>query len=73
LKFINLNDETVRGLVQITDFVDSGDMTPDLYPDIGSPIAAVVVGYTEDDSEALTCQFAIKSGSASNPAFYKKP
>jgi ribosomal protein S1 len=47
--FVSLDDETVRGLVQITDFVDSGDMSPEMYPDIGSPIGAVVVGYTEDD------------------------
>lgn len=47
--FVNIGDDTVRGLVQITDFVDSGEMTPEMYPDIGSPIGAVVVGYTEDD------------------------
>lgn len=47
--FVNIGNDTVRGIVQITDFVDSGDMTPEMYPDIGSPIGAVVVGYTEDD------------------------
>jgi ribosomal protein S1 len=47
--FVNIGDETVRGLVQITDFVDSGDMTPEMYPDIGSPIGAVIVGYAEDE------------------------
>lgn len=47
--FVNIGDDTVRGIVQITDFVDSGEMTPQMYPDIGSPIGAVVVGYTEDD------------------------
>lgn len=46
--FVNIGDETVRGIVQITDFVDAGDMTPEMYPDIGSPIGAVVLGYTED-------------------------
>ena len=46
---VDLGDNTVRGIVQITDFVDSGDMSPEMYPDIGSPIGAVVVGYTEDD------------------------
>lgn len=40
-------------VVQITDFVDSGDMTPEMYPDIGSPIGAVVVGYTEDDRHQI--------------------
>ena len=51
--FVNLNDDTVRGIVQITDFVDTGDMTPEMYPDIGSPIGAVVVGYTEDDRNQI--------------------
>ena len=51
--FVNLNDEEVRSLVQITDFVDSGDMTPEMYPDVGSPIGAVVVGYTEDDRRQI--------------------
>lgn len=51
--FVSLDDEIVRGLVQITDFVDSGDMTPEMYPDIGSPIGAVVVGYTEDDRNQI--------------------
>jgi ribosomal protein S1 len=51
--FINLDDDTVRGLVQITDFVDSGEMMPEMYPDIGSPIGAVVVGYTEDDRNQI--------------------
>lgn len=50
---MNLNDERVRGLVQITDFVDSGEMTPEMYPDIGSPIGAVVVGYTQDDRNQI--------------------
>jgi ribosomal protein S1 len=51
--FVNLNDKAVRGIVQITDFVDSGDMTPEMYPDIGSPIGGVVVGYTEDDRHQI--------------------
>lgn len=47
--FVDIDDENVRGIVQITDFVDTGDMTPDMYPDVGSPIGAVVIGYTEDE------------------------
>ncbi|BAZ11167.1 hypothetical protein NIES4071_29930 [Calothrix sp. NIES-4071] len=46
--FVDIGDENVRGLVQITDFVDTGIMTPEMYPDIGSPIGAIVIGYTED-------------------------
>jgi ribosomal protein S1 len=51
--FVNLDNEAVRGIVQITDFVDSGDMNPEMYPDIGSPIGSVVVGYTEDDRNQI--------------------
>jgi hypothetical protein len=47
---VDLGDDRVRGMVQITDFADNSEMTPEMYPDIGSPIGAVVVGYTEDDS-----------------------
>ena len=47
--FVDLGDDEVRGIIQITDFVDIGDMTPEMYPDIGSAIGAVVVGYTEDE------------------------
>jgi ribosomal protein S1 len=51
--FVSLDNGAVRGIVQITDFVDSGDMTPEMYPDIGSPIGSVVVGYTEDDRNQI--------------------
>ncbi|MBA3924549.1 MAG: RNA-binding protein [Nostocaceae cyanobacterium] len=51
--FVNLGDDMVRGIVQITDFVDTGDITPEMYPDIGSPIGAVVVGYTEDERNQI--------------------
>jgi len=51
--FVNLGDDMVRGIVQITDFVDTGEMTSEMYPDIGSPIGAVVVGYTEDERNQI--------------------
>ncbi len=47
--FVDLGDDEIRCIVQITDFVETGDMTPEMYPDIGSPIGAVIVGYTEDE------------------------
>ncbi len=51
--FVNVGNENVRGIVQIPDFVDTGDMTPEMYPEIGSPIGAVVIGYTEDDRNQI--------------------
>jgi hypothetical protein len=47
--FVDIGDENVKGIIQIPDFLDSGAMTPEMYPEIGSPVGAVVVGYTEDD------------------------
>ena len=47
--FVNIGDEHVKGIIQIPDFLDSGVMTTEMYPEIGSPVGAVVVGYTEDD------------------------
>jgi ribosomal protein S1 len=51
--FVSFDDESVRGIIQITDFVDSGEMTPEMYPDIGSSVGAVVIGYTEDDRRQI--------------------
>lgn len=42
--FVTIGDGIVQGIVQITDFVDSEDMTPEIYPDAGAPIGSVVVG-----------------------------
>ena len=47
--FVDIGDEDVKGIIQISDFLDSGAMTPEMYPEIGSLVGAVVVGYTEDD------------------------
>ena len=46
---VDIGNENVKGIIQIPDFLDSGAMTPEMYPEIGSPVGAVVVGYTEDD------------------------
>ena len=47
--FVDIGHENVKGIIQIPDFLDSGAMSPEMYPEIGSPVGAVVVGYTEDD------------------------
>ena len=51
--FVNLGDAEVKGLIQISDFLDSGSMTPEMYPDIDSPVGAVVIGYTKDDRKQV--------------------
>lgn len=47
--FVDIGDIHAKGIIQITDFLDDGRMTPEMYPDIGSSVGAVVVGYTEDE------------------------
>lgn len=51
--FVNLGDAEVKGLIQISDFLDNGSMTPEMYPDIDSPVGAVVIGYTKDDRKQV--------------------
>ena len=47
--FVDIRDENVKGIIQIPDFLDSGALSPEMYPEIGSLVGAVVVDYTEDD------------------------
>ncbi|MFN5856356.1 MAG: RNA-binding protein [Pseudanabaenaceae cyanobacterium] len=46
--FVDIGNENVNGIIQIPDFLDSGAMIPEMYPEIGSPVGAVVLGYTQD-------------------------
>lgn len=47
--FVDIGDENVKGIIQIPDFWGSGAMTSEMYPEIGSSVGTVVVGYTDDD------------------------
>jgi ribosomal protein S1 len=47
--FVDIGDTNVKGIIQITDFLDTGSMTPEMYPEVGSSVGAVVVSYTEDE------------------------
>ena len=47
--FVDIGDIDVKGMIQITDFLDSGSMNPEMYPEVGSAVGAIVVSYTEDD------------------------
>ncbi|MCX4030430.1 S1 RNA-binding domain-containing protein [Endozoicomonas sp. SM1973] len=40
-----------EGLIQITDFKDSGVMTPNEYPAIGEKVEAVVLGFKENNQQ----------------------
>jgi ribosomal protein S1 len=47
--FINIDESLVKGLIKIPDFLDEGDMSEEMYPEIGTTIGAVVVGYNESN------------------------
>ena len=51
--FVDIGYDDYRGLIQITDFVDEGRMTPDEYPPIGASIQGVVKGYTYDERKQI--------------------
>jgi ribosomal protein S1 len=45
--FVTITGVPFDGLIQITDFKDTGRMTPDEFPAIGSNLGAVVLGFKE--------------------------
>lgn len=45
--FVKLDRSFVKGLIKIPDFLDEGRMSEEMYPEIGTTIGAVVVGYNE--------------------------
>ncbi|MTJ17139.1 MULTISPECIES: RNA-binding protein [unclassified Dolichospermum] len=47
--FVNIDDSSVKGLIKIPDFLDEGGISPEMYPEIGTTIGAVVVGYNESN------------------------
>ena len=51
--FVNLNEPLVKGLIKIPDFLDEGEMKPEMYPEVGSMIGAVVVGYNESNQREI--------------------
>jgi ribosomal protein S1 len=45
--FINIGEPNIKGLIKIPDFLDEGVIKPNMYPEIGAVIGAIVVGYNE--------------------------
>jgi ribosomal protein S1 len=45
--FVKLDELQIKGLVKIPDFLDEGEMDISMYPEIGTTIGAIVVGYNE--------------------------
>ncbi|MEA5554193.1 RNA-binding protein [Anabaena cylindrica UHCC 0172] len=47
--FVNIDESLVKGLIKIPDFLDEGEMSEEMYPEIGTTIGAVVVGYNDSN------------------------
>jgi hypothetical protein len=44
-----MDESSVKGLIKISDFLDEGEMNKAMYPEIGTTIGVVVVGYNESN------------------------
>jgi len=51
--FVKIDESLVKGLIKIPDFLDEGKMSQEMYPEIGTTIGAVVVGYNESNCNEI--------------------
>ena len=51
--FVSLDKSSVKGLIKIPDFLDDGEMSEARYPEVGTTIGAVVVGYNESNCHEI--------------------
>lgn len=51
--FIKIDESSVKGLIKIPDFLDEGAMSTEMYPEIGTTIGAIVVGYNESNCREI--------------------
>jgi ribosomal protein S1 len=51
--FVGLEEESIKGLIRIPDFLDQGTMQEEVYPVIGTSIGAVVVGYNDSNRREI--------------------
>jgi len=47
--FLKIDESPAKGLIRIPDFLDEGEMSESMYPEIGKIVGAVVVGYNESN------------------------
>jgi ribosomal protein S1 len=45
--FLDIGEPEIKGLVRIPDFLDDGAMSEEMYPEIGSQVTGVVIGYND--------------------------
>lgn len=46
---MKIGNSSMKGLIRIPDFLDKGAMSEEMYPEIGTSVGAVVVGYNESN------------------------
>ncbi|MCU0566050.1 MAG: RNA-binding protein [Oculatellaceae cyanobacterium Prado106] len=51
--FIKIGSSSVKGLIKIPDFLDEGEMSAAMYPEIGSTIGAIVVSHNESNQREI--------------------
>lgn len=47
--FVKMDESLVKGLIKIPDFLDEGEMSEEMYPEVDTTVGAVVVGYNESN------------------------
>jgi len=51
--FLKIDESSAKGLIRIPDFLDEGEMSESMYPEIGKIVGAVVVGYNESNRREI--------------------
>jgi ribosomal protein S1 len=51
--FVDLGEDSVKGLIKIPDFLDEGRMSQEMYPELGTTVGAIVVGYNESNGNEI--------------------
>jgi len=51
--FVEIDEPSVKGLIKIPDFLDEGAMSEAMYPEVGTSIGAVVVGYNDSNCREI--------------------
>jgi ribosomal protein S1 len=51
--FVEMGESPVKGLIKIPDFLDEGKMCEEMYPEVGTTIGAIVVGYNESNCREI--------------------
>jgi ribosomal protein S1 len=51
--FLSIDESSVKGLIKIPDFLDDAEMSQEMYPEIGTTVGAIVVGYNEGNCREI--------------------